>query len=388
MRVCLITSASFPPEEGIGHHVWNLAQQLECRGHQVGIITRGGLAPTALEHRDGIAIWRAPFVACYPYHVHVHGIFVNRLLERIEGQYDLLNAHTPLPPAVHTSLPLVTTFHSPMRSDTAATHVSDLRTLAMHLQAPVAQQIEAALLRRSHRITSVASWVAEALRPYGVDPAMVTVTGNGVEACFLASPAPHEREPIVLSVGRLAAGKGLPELVRAARMVVDRHRDPALRFVLIGQGPLLPRLHDLVREAGLQGRFDFRGAIPAARRDELVRLYQTASAFVLPSHHEGMSTVLLEAMACGMPVISTAVGGALEVVVDGDNGVLVPPHDPGALAEALLTLLEDEPLRQRLGRNARAAIARHYTWDAVGARYVASYEGVLSERGWNRAESS
>lgn len=388
MRVCLITSASFPPEEGIGHHVWNLAQQLECRGHQVGIITRGGLAPTALEHRDGIAIWRAPFVACYPYHVHVHGIFVNRLLERIEGQYDLLNAHTPLPPAVHTSLPLVTTFHSPMRSDTAATHVSDLRTLAMHLQAPVAQQIEAALLRRSHRITSVASWVAEALRPYGVDPAMVTVTGNGVEACFLASPAPHEREPIVLYVGRLAAGKGLPELVRAARMVVDRHRDPALRFVLIGQGPLLPRLHDLVREAGLQGRFDFRGAIPAARRDDLVRLYQTASAFVLPSHHEGMSTVLLEAMACGMPVISTAVGGALEVVVDGDNGVLVPPRDPGMLAEALLTLLGDEPLRRRLGRNARATIARHYTWDAVGARYVASYEGVLSERGWNRAESS
>jgi glycosyltransferase involved in cell wall biosynthesis len=388
MRVCLITSASFPPEEGIGHHVWNLAQQLVDQGHQVGIITRGSLAPTALEYRDGIAIWRAPFVACYPYHVHVHGIFVNRLLRRIEGQYDLINAHAPLPPAVHTSLPLVTTFHSPMRSDTAATHVSDLRTLAMHLQAPVAQQIEAVLLRRSCMVTAVASWVAEALRPYGVDPAMVAVTGNGVEACFLASPAFHEREPIVLYVGRLAVGKGLPELVRAARTVVDRLRDPALRFVLIGQGPLLPRLHDLVREAGLQGRFDFRGAIPAARRDELVRLYQTASAFVLPSHHEGMSTVLLEAMACSTPVVSTAVGGALEVVVDGDNGVLVPPCDPGALAEALLTLLGDEPLRRRLGRSARATVEQHYSWDTVGARYEACYKRVLSDLGRDRDESS
>jgi glycosyltransferase involved in cell wall biosynthesis len=381
MRVCLITSASLPPEEGVGHHVWSLARQLKCRGHRVGIITRGGLAPATLEKEDGIAIWRAPFVACYPFHVHMHGVFVNRLLKRIEGQFDLINAHTPLPPVVNTSLPLVTTVHSPMRADTAAMPVSNLRTLALHLQTPVAQGIEAALLHRSHKIAAVASWVAEALRPYGVDPAAVTVTGNGVEARFLVAPTVQEKEPTVLYVGRLASGKGLPELVSAARTVVDRHRDPALRFSLVGKGPLLSRLYHLVSEAGLQGRFEFRGDIPAERRDELVRLYSRSSIFVLPSHHEGMSTVLLEAMTCGLPVVSTAVGGAPEVVVDGENGLLVPPRDPEALAEALLTLLGDDRLCQRLGRNAKATIERHHTWDAVGARYVACYEQVLDDQG-------
>ena len=380
MRVCLITSASLPPEEGVGHHVWSLAQQLKWRGHRVGIITRGGPTPTALRNEDGIAIWRAPFVPCYPFHVHVHGVFVNRLLQRIEGQFDLINVHTPLPPVVNTSLPLVTTVHSPMRADTAATPVSDLRTLALHVQTPVAQRIEAALLHRSHKIAAVASWVAEALRPYGVDPAEVTVTGNGVEARFLVAPTVRGKEPTVLYVGRLASGKGLPELVSAARTVVDRHQDPALRFVLVGKGPLLSRLRHLVSEAGLQGRFGFWGDIPAERRDELVRLYSRSSIFVLPSHHEGMSTVLLEAMACGLPVVSPAVGGAPEVVVDGENGLLVPPQNPKALAEALLTLLGDNRLCQRLGRNAQATIERHHTWDAVGARYVACYEQVLDDR--------
>ena len=380
MRVCLITSASLPPEEGVGHHVWSLAQQLKCRGHRVGIITRGGPTPTALRNEDGIAIWRAPFVPCYPFHVHVHGVFVNRLLQRIEGQFDLINVHTPLPPVVNTSLPLVTTVHSPMRADTAATPVSDLRTLALHVQTPVAQRIEAALLHRSHKIAAVASWVAEALRPYGVDPAEVTVTGNGVEARFLVAPTVRGKEPTVLYVGRLASGKGLPELVSAARTVVDRHQDPALRFVLVGKGPMLSRLRHLVSEAGLQGRFDFWGDIPAERRDELVRLYQRSSIFVLPSHHEGMSTVLLEAMACGLPVVSTAVGGAQEVVIDGENGLLVPPQNPKALAEALLTLLRDDRLCQRLGRHAQATIEQYHTWDAVGARYVACYEQVLDDR--------
>jgi glycosyltransferase involved in cell wall biosynthesis len=387
MRVCLITSASLPPEEGVGHHVWSLARQLTCRGHRAGIITRGGLAPTALEEVDGIAIWRAPFVACYPYHVHVHGVFVNRLLRRIEGQFDLVNAHTPLPPAVNTSLPLVTTVHSPMRADTAATQVTDLRTLALHLQTPVARRIEAALLGRSQKIAAVASWVAEALRPYGVDPGAVTVTGNGIDACFLQTPAVQDRELIVLYVGRLTAGKGVPELICAARIVVDRHPDPALHFVLVGQGPLRSRLCDLVREAGLQGRVVFRGAIPAARRDELVRLYQQSSAFVLPSHHEGMSTVLLEAMACGLPVVSTAVGGAPEVIDHGRNGLLVPPRDPEALAEALLALLGDDPLCRELGRNAKATIERQYTWEAVGARYVACYERLLSDRARGRGDA-
>jgi glycosyltransferase involved in cell wall biosynthesis len=303
---------------------------------------------------------------------------VNRLWRQIEAQFDVINEHTPLPPVVNTSLPIVTTVHSPMRADTAATVGFDWHSLLLRLQTPVSQRIETALFRRSKKITAVAHWVAEALQPYGVDLAEVTITGNGVEACFLDQPALQRKESLVLYTGRIAPGKGLQELIEAAKIMTKRHLDPDLRFVLVGEGLLLPKLRQLVSQAGLQNNFDFTGHLGADRRDDLVQLYQRASIFVLPSHHEGMPTALLEAMATGLPVVSTAVGGAREVVVHGENGLLVPPQKPAALAGALLTLLGDAALRNRLGRNARTTVERRYSWDAVSERYLACYEQVVS----------
>jgi glycosyltransferase involved in cell wall biosynthesis len=143
---------------------------------------------------------------------------------------------------------------------------------------------------------------------------------------------------------------------------------------------MLPRLRAWVSQAGLERYFDFRGHLGADQRDELVRLYQKAWVFVLPSYHEGMPTVLLEAMASGLPVVSTAVGGAKEVLVNGENGLLVPPRDSHALAYAMRALLENAGLRDYLGRNARETVERCYSWDAIGERYVACYERVLSDR--------
>lgn len=365
----------------MGIHVWNLAAQLKRRGHRVGIITRGSLSPTLEANQDGITIWRVPFVPAYPLHVHLHGYFVNRLLRRIESQFDLVNEHTPLPPVAITSLPIVTTVHSPMNADSAATRGASLHSLLVRLQTPVSQRIETALFRRSKRITAVAGWVALALQAYGIAPADVEVTGNAVEACFLDAPSNGKRDPFVLYIGRVVPGKGLDELVEAAQLMLRQRQDANLRFVIVGKGPLLGRLCDRVSQAGLQKYFDFRGHIGADRRDELVRLYQSAGIFCLPSHHEGMPTVLLEAMACGMPVVASAVGGCLEVVNGGENGLLVPPRDPETLAEALLTLLGDEALRCRLGQNARRTIERRFSWKAVTERYLACYEQVVNGQG-------
>lgn len=381
MRVCLITSVPFPPGEGLGFHVWNLAHQLREGGHRVGIITRGQAGPTTEEDRGGITIWRVPFAPVYPFHVHLHGLFVNRLMQRIEGQFDVINAHTPLPPVVNTRLPMVTTVHSPMKADTAATHGTDLRTVALRLQTPVSARIETALFGRSQKITAVARWVAEALQPYGVEPSEVTITGNGVEPGFLELSANEKKEPIVLYVGRFEASKGLLDLLDAARIVLDRHPVPAPRFVLVGTGPLLDTVRELVSQNGLSGHVELKGQIDADRRPELMELYGQAQLFVLPSHHEGMPTVLLEAMASGLPAVSTAVGGALEVVVNGDNGLLVPPHEPEALASALLSLLSDARLRSEVSRNARTAVQQRYSWEAVAGRYLACYEQVVDGGG-------
>lgn len=381
MRIMLVTSAPFPPREGLGYHIWNLAQQLVRGGNTVGIITRGGAARTTEEQHDGITIWRLPFVPAYPVHVHLHGLFVNRFFAGIENRFDLVNAHTPLPPVIRTSLPMVTTVHSPMQADTAATQAAGLHGVLVRLQTPVSRGIESELFRRSRRITVVARWVADALAAYGVNPSRVTVTGNGVEAGFLSADATSERRSFALSVGRLEPGKGIEDLIEAARIFVSRCPDSAMRFIVVGSGSLHAALQAQVERAGLAARFEFRGQIAAGRREELAALYRTAGIFVLPSHHEGMPTVLLEAMASGAPVISTAVGGALEVVTSGQNGLLVAPRAPEALAEALMALNDDETLRGDLGRKARATVEQRYSWDAVAKQYVACYEQVMDGKG-------
>jgi glycosyltransferase involved in cell wall biosynthesis len=382
MRVCLLTSAPFPPGEGLGFHVWNLARQLTQRGHRVAIITRGGARRTTREERDGVTIWRAPFVPVYPYHVHLHGLFVSRLLRQMEGDFDVLNAHTPLPPVVRTSLPLVTTFHSPMRSDTARTVAGGARGVLTRLQTPISVGIEKALLRQSRQVSAVAGWVAEELQPYGVDPRRVMVTGNGMEDAFLEASDLHAaREPFILSVGRLQVGKGVEDLIEAARLVENNQPGFGLRYVIVGDGPLRAKLEEQAQKAGLAECMQFVGQIGVERRAELADLYRRAAMFVLPSHHEGMPTVLLEAMAAGAPVISTAVGGALEVIRDGENGLLTPPVVPSALSEAILSLANDSGLAERLGHAARESVRRRYSWDAVSEQYLACYRQAINAKG-------
>jgi glycosyltransferase involved in cell wall biosynthesis len=375
MRICLLTSVPLPPEEGLGYHVWNLAQQLTRMGHEVGIITRGSPGPTREERLDGIPVWRAPFAPFYPIHVHLHGLFVNRLLHRLAPRFDLVNAHTPLPPPVYTSIPLVTSVHSPMRSDTAHTRITNARSLALFFYTPVSVKIEHSLFALSQRTTAVASWVADGLAPYGVQPREVEVTGNGVENCFLESPNGHQKERYILCVGRLDIGKGLEDLVHAARIMVQQAPQSKPRFVLAGKGPLEAELKSLIARLGLENHFELRGHV--RNRQELVELYHRADMFVLPSHHEGMPTVLLEALACGLPVVSTGVGGALEVIIDRENGLLVPPADPEALAGALLTMSRDESLRRHCSANARRTVEERFSWDAVARRYLQVYQSAL-----------
>jgi glycosyltransferase involved in cell wall biosynthesis len=312
--------------------------------------------------------------------VYIHGYFVNQLLKRIGGQFDLINVHTPLPPVPTISLPIVTTVHSPMKADTAATTVRSAKTIALRLQAPVSQQIERTLFRHSKQITAVAGWVAEALHSYGVERTQVTVTGNGVEESFFSCSSVPQRESFILYVGRLEASKGVQELIEAAKIILDRDPKAPLRIVLVGKGPMQPTLEKLVKQAGLQPFVSFIGHMGMECREKLVEMYRRASIFVLPSHHEGMPTVLLEAMATGAPVISTAVGGACEVVNHGENGLLVPPREPEALADALLLLLNNPMLRHHLGQHAQQSVAQEYSWDRVCQRYLSCYEQAFDRK--------
>jgi glycosyltransferase involved in cell wall biosynthesis len=106
----------------------------------------------------------------------------------------------------------------------------------------------------------------------------------------------------------------------------------------------------------------------------MAALYQRAAVFVHPAHYEGLPTVLLEAMACGRPVVATAVSGALDVIQPGENGLLVPPRNPSEMAAAILRLLADPAMAERLGRAARHTVEERYSWEKVGSRYLQLYQ--------------
>jgi glycosyltransferase involved in cell wall biosynthesis len=182
----------------------------------------------------------------------------------------------------------------------------------------------------------------------------------------------------VIAVGRLVAKKGFDVLVTAVADLRDRGLD--VELVVAGEhGDEEARVRDLVHALGIDGAVRFAGPLSQA---ELLDEYRRSTVFALACRvdadgdRDGIPNVLVEAMAAGLPVVSTAVSGIPELVHDGENGLLVPPDDPGALADALWRVVKDAPLATRLARAGQETVRRHFDGDALATRMAALFEGA------------
>jgi|SRR5579875_172818 len=241
---------------------------------------------------------------------------------------------------------------------------------------------------------------ADILRVYpSVEPARVKVVHNGIDTDqYFPDPATDALErngvdparPYVLFVGRVTKQKGLVFLLEAARMFA-----PEAAVVICAGAPdtaefgreVRSRVEELARQRS--GVTWVEQMLP---RQELVQLMSHASVFVCPSIYEPFGLINVEAMACGAPVVASAVGGIPEVVLDNETGFLVPfepsgdpfgtPADPAAfaagIAERVNHLLEDPELGRRMGAAGRRRALEHFTWAAVAAKTVAVYEEAIS----------
>jgi glycosyltransferase involved in cell wall biosynthesis len=176
-----------------------------------------------------------------------------------------------------------------------------------------------------------------------------------------------------LTVGRLAPGKGLEDLIQAAGMISKRGNK--VKFLIVGDGPLREPLERQTAANRLERQVILKGHI--SNRSELVELYRKADLFVFPSHHEGLPTVILEAMACGCPVLATEVGALPQVVTDGANGRLLPPGQPHRLADLIGSLLGSPETLSRMGVNARQTVVERFSWDQISANFLRLYEAML-----------
>jgi glycosyltransferase involved in cell wall biosynthesis len=368
----------FPPYcGGLGYYVYYLSKKLVERGHQVQVITRGNLSKYTIEDVDGINLFKAPFFPIYPLHIYLHSIFVNKLLKSLESQLSIIHLHSPLPPPIKTSVPVITTFHSPCRRafEKLYRDTKDLRSFAEQLQTMVVYpRIESQIIELSNKITSVSLNVSEELSSYGLESSKITVIENAVDTEFFSPKRLEVKgETNILFVGILRSGKGVSEIIACAKIVCDKR--PDARFLICGDGPLLRALRLQVLKIGLQNKIIFLGYVDRTR---LLQLYQKAAVLFHPSSHEGLSTVILEAMSCGLPVVAKDIPGNRGVILSEINGILVPHKSPELMADSILRLLNDVKLRQNMGKAATSTIRNNYSWDKTVDKIILCYNELLS----------
>lgn len=234
-------------------------------------------------------------------------------------------------------------------------------------------------LRRADAICATSKALAALTAPYAPAGATIHVTPFGVDCRRFRPPAggPPAGPRCIGSVRALEDIYGLDVLLRAAALL--RPQMPDLRVRLVGDGSARTRLAALADELGLAGNVDWRARVPSAMLpDELARMHVFAAPSRVP---EAFGVALLEAEACGVPVIASAVGGLPEVVADGVSGRLVPPEDPPALAAALAAVLADEEQRRAMGAAARRFVLRTYEWSENAARMVRLYRDLVARGG-------
>ena len=179
--------------------------------------------------------------------------------------------------------------------------------------------------------------------------------------------------PVVLMVARLDHRKGVDVLLRAMREIVDA--GVAIRAVVVGEGIERARLQATIENLELGEHVELIGSVD---QDRLCRLWTEASFFALPTRYEGFGIVLIEAMAAGLPIVTTTVGAVPDVV--GEAAVLVPPDSPHACAEAILMLSRNPVMARSLADAAVARVSTRYRWAELGPQYAAVYEQAAGMR--------
>jgi glycosyltransferase involved in cell wall biosynthesis/phosphoheptose isomerase len=370
-------------------HVASLAEELGRRGVDVTVYTRRDdpSLPERLAFARGVTVEHVsagparavPKDRLLPY----MGRFARTLRRAWEEEPpDLVHAHfwmsgrASLEAGAALGVPIVQTFH-------ALGVVKKRHQGALDTSPPGRLATEEAIARRVDQIVATSSEEVFELLRVGADLRRVCVIPCGVDlALFTPDGAVEPRRPGVarlVVVSRLVQRKGVGNVISALASVPDTE-------LIVAGGPELSELHRdpearrlaaLAAEYEVYDRVDFRGRVDRA---DLPALLRSADAVVCVPWYEPFGIVPLEAMACGVPVVASAVGGMLDTVVDDVTGIHVPPRSPERLAEALRSLLSDETLRTALGAAGAERVRAKYGWATVADDTLETYEAITNRR--------
>ena len=301
-------------------------------------------------------------------------------MARDETDADIVHAHTWYADMAAfwvrtlSRIPLVVTLHSmeplrPWKEDQLGTGYD------------LSCWIEKTTVEAADRVFAVSAGMkADIEEHYDVDPEKVVVVHNGIDPDRYVFTEKRDvlarhgiTDPYVLFVGRIADQKGIFDLIEASGSLPD-----GVQVVLCAASPDTPELEERMRSA-VAGRDNVKWIFEMLEIDAVIQLYSHAAVFACPSVYEPFGLINLEAMGCGTPVVASGVGGILEVVVDGETGLLVPPSNPGELSAALTKVLTNDDLARSMGAAGRRRVEERFSWASVARQTKDLYGDAIEE---------
>jgi phosphatidylinositol alpha-mannosyltransferase len=378
VKIALVSPYDFAYPGGVCIHISCLEQQFTRMGHEVRVIAPASKAISGFGDRF-IPIGRPRPIPTSGSiaRLTVSPWLSSRIKEVLEREkFDIIHLHEPLMPMLCTTV---------LRLSQTATvgtfHASNGRP-GYNLGRPFSKWFLKRWFRKLDGKIAVSKPAVEFA--HGHFPGYYNIIPNGVDLDhFSPDVAPIEEfdddKLNILFVGRLESRKGVKYLLEA--FVRVKQEVPDSRLIIVGPGTRLRRKYEKkVAKSGLKDVV----FVGFASYEDLPRYYKTADIFCAPATgSESFGIILLEAMAVGKPIVASNIEGYASVISDGVDGQLVPPKDSEGLAQALITLLNDESLRQEMGAKGRAK-ALKYGWDSIARTILDYYKRVLSEPPWNK----
>lgn len=373
MKILQTPARFYPYIGGVENNAFYLSQELVKRGHEVTVICANEPAAKDVRDVNGIAVERLNYTG----KIANTNITLRLPFALRDANFDLVHTHLPTPWSADWSTliarrknkPVVLTYHNDITGRGMARYIARLYN-ATSLRY-VLKHVDKLIITQPGYLTT-----SPYLKQY---EHKIAVIPNGVDVRkFTPRSLDNKDTPRLFFLSILDEFhryKGFDILLQALTMV--KKDIPDVKLIVGGEGELLREYQQKVHSLELTDSVEFHGFIP---EDRIVEYYAAASAFVLPSissTQEGFGIVLLEALACGTPVISTDIVGVAADVRANNAGIIVPPKDHEALAEAILTLLGDAKLAQQMGDAGRRLVEAKYTWERVAAMTEAVYEALV-----------
>jgi phosphatidyl-myo-inositol alpha-mannosyltransferase len=377
LSICQVSAAYYPYPSGVSELVHHLSDELRARGHHVQILTTsfGGDGP---KNRDVTRIGRAILLpmnksfATVPFDLDMSGK-VKRFLRN--DTFDVVHVNGFFPP----DIAYYALHHS------RSVNVASFLTVGFRNYGPGAwlwNLMSGGLNRRMHGRIALTQGALKYIQPFF--PGEFRIIPPGVDTTRFRPLPPSPRPPAsvpgpltpsILFVGRLDKRKGLDVLLRAMPEVASRF--PEVRLTVVGKGPMETESRRLAHKLGLGNRVEFKGY---AANNDLPAFYASADVYCSPAlGGEAFGIVLLEAMACGTPVVASDITGYNEVITHGKTGLLCPPNDPAALARTLVEMLSRPDLREKL-RAAGLKKAGELSWPRIAEQVEDYYQELLDRR--------